>query len=328
MVKYSIEELRSSLKPERKSILNYIGVNLWVGWLLNVQIIAFIMGLLYFYGCTSLFSALLVIMVGSALYTTESHLQPQWGYRLGEWTIRQAKEYFSLRVFCEDAAALNASKQVIFSIEPHDVLPISMCTFHDYLGYFPGLKGTLACLTSMCFVVPLMRQMYTWTSATTVDKKNIQSIMKKGYSPVICPGGMQEVFLMETPDECVLFLKNRGGIVKLALQSGVPIVPSFAFGQRGAYRFWIPRSTFLKTIGRKIGFLPMIFFGLANLPLSQPSPCPLSVVVGAPIPVEKDENPSAEKIQKVLDELLAAYTRIFEQNKDRFGMSYVTLRIC
>jgi hypothetical protein len=328
--KYSIEEITSplqTLENRGKSISNYMGVNLWVGWLLNIQIIVAIMVVLYFYELTSMFFTLLAVLVSSTLYTTDRRYQPQWGYRIGEWVMHQAKEYFSLRVFCEDAAALNASKTVIFAIEPHDVLPISMLAFHDCLGYFPGLKA-LACVTSICFTVPIMRHIYTWVSATTVDRNNMKSIISEGISPVVCPGGMQEVVLMENPDQCVLYLRNRFGIIKIAMQTGVPLVPSFAFGQRAAYRFWIPKSALLQAIGRKIGFLPMVFFGIGNLPLAQPSPCPLTVVVGAPIHVSMVQDPSKDQIQKVMDELLAAYTRIFEKNKDRFGMSKVTLRIC
>lgn len=36
-------------------------------------------------------------------------------------------------------------------------------------------------------------------------------MMKRGVSAVLCPGGVQEVVLMENPNECVLYLKSRFG---------------------------------------------------------------------------------------------------------------------
>lgn len=90
----------------------------------------------------------------------------------------------------------------------------------------------LGCLTSACFNIPLMRHIYTWVNAHSIDKKNIQRMIANKISPVLCPGGVQEVILMEHEDECVLFLKSRLGFVKLAIVNGTALVPVFCFGLR------------------------------------------------------------------------------------------------
>jgi len=52
-------------------------------------------------------------------------------------------------------------------------------------------------LTSLAFNVPLMRHVYTWANAYSVEKKSMIKAIKDGYSPVVCPGGVQEVTLIE-----------------------------------------------------------------------------------------------------------------------------------
>ena len=47
-----------------------------------------------------------------------------------------------------------------------------------------------------------MRNIYTWVQAGSIDKKNFFRMLDNGYSPVICPGGVQEVLLLESNSEC------------------------------------------------------------------------------------------------------------------------------
>ncbi len=67
-----------------------------------------------------------------------------------------AGDYFKTQMIVEDEEALAAHSPVIFGLEPHDVLPLSIFSFNNCMK---GLKGqnTLGCVTSACFKVPLMR---------------------------------------------------------------------------------------------------------------------------------------------------------------------------
>jgi hypothetical protein len=51
-----------------------------------------------------------------------------------------------------------------------------------------------------------MKNIYTWARAVSIDKKNLIRMLDNGYSPVICPGGVQEVLLMESTDECKIMI--------------------------------------------------------------------------------------------------------------------------
>lgn len=256
--------------------------------------------------------------------------QPSWGLAIGNWYVHKAKEYFGLKLTIENKEDLSKLAPGIFVLEPHDVLPVSIFAFCEYLKLIPGHK-VIGCLTSACFAVPLMRHIFTWGTASSVDKKNIEKLLKNGYSVSLCPGGVQEVTAMATieqPKEVIIFLKSRLGVVKLALKYGVSIVPSFCFGQRQMYSFWVPSFKWVHSLGRKIGFVPMIFAGIFGIPYSQPKPTPLSLIVGKPIPVPKVEgDPTPEVLAFYHDKLLSEMERIFNDHKHQHGMGDHKLRI-
>jgi hypothetical protein len=60
------------------------------------------------------------------------------------------------------------------------------------------------------------------------------------------------------PQELVLYLKKCKGFIKLALITGSPVVPVFAFNLDGIYGYWIPRGPFVEEISRAIGIAPLI----------------------------------------------------------------------
>lgn len=144
---------------------------------------------------------------------------------------------------------------------------------------------------------------------------------------LVCSSGVQEVTLMENEDECVLYLNSRLGFVKLAMQFGVPIVPVFSFGLRKSYSFWAPKSKIWANIGRKIGFLPMMIFGMWGLPMGPPKECEYTNVIGRPIPVPQIAEPTQEDVKKYHALYVEALTALFEKNKARCGMAQIKLRI-
>ena len=89
------------------------------------------------------------------------------------------------------------------------------------------------------FLIPIVRQLWWWVGVRPVSRSSMRSILQSGKSVVFVPGGIREIAAMKTGVE-VVYLKERYGFVKLAIQMGVPLVPVFAFGQTQAYT--IPTS--------------------------------------------------------------------------------------
>jgi len=276
-----------------------------------------------------LFTAFIALVVASALYPLHDKMQPAWGKALGSWIMHKAREYFGLKLVFEDKEKHTSCGPAILVLEPHDVLPVSIFALSDYLGYNEGHTG-IGCLTSICFAIPLMKHIYTWASAASVDKSNILRLMKEGKTITVCPGGAQEVtYMTADEDDITLYLKKRMGLVKLALQFGRPLIPVFTFNQRSTYSFSIPTSPLIRAIGKQLGFIPMVFYGVLGLPFSMPKPTPLTVVVGQPIPVPKvqESEMSDELVCKYHTQLLEAIEKLFHTHKEACGKGNARLTI-
>eukprot|EP01035_Chromulina_nebulosa_P017690 gene17690-23280_t len=152
-------------------------------------------------------------------------------------------------------------------------------------------------------------------------------MIKQRISPVICPGGVQEVTYLKNDKEVVLYLKKRLGFIKLGLQNGVSITPVFTFGLRQSFSFWIPKNALTTFIGRKLGVLPMLFFGVWGVPLGPGKPSDYNIVVGKPIKVPLIADPTEDQIKEYHQIYLDELTRLFELFKEDFGMKDIPLRI-
>lgn len=103
-------------------------------------------------------------------------------------------------------------------------------------------------------------------------------------------------------------------------------------------QYWIPKSPLLHQLGRRIGFVPMLFFGVFGLPLGQPKPSPLNMVIGAPIPFREksgeakspsniDKKFTDEDVVEYQERFIASMQNIFDENKAKFGLQNTVLRI-
>ena len=256
--------------------------------------------------------------------------------------MHKAQEYFAVRLYFEDKHSVeNPNTPALFFLEPHDVLPVGIFVFQDFLGYFKG-HAMLGAVSGSLFNAPFMRHTYTWANGTSVEKENLQRVISEGHSVVLCPGGAREAMYLQSDKECTLFIRKRYGLVKLAMEFGTPIYPVFTFGLRKMYPVWAPKSKFIKKWGTLLGYVPLFFLGIFNIPFAQPKPTPLTIVVGKPIFVEKLKDPSVlnkragddkidpevdKKIKEIHGQIVDSIERIFQTYKSEFDMEDVTLKI-
>ncbi len=313
------------------SLIPTLAVQLWMGWNGGIP---FLVILICIVPSTTFKSIVLSILILSLL------LPPQFpgslGSKIGGWICQNAKKYFGLKTTIEDYDQIQCysdeNKAIIFACEPHDILPYSVFCFNKALQILPGKVSGTVLMTTAVFRIPIMRQIYSWLGAHSVDKSTFRHHLQNGRSLAFCPGGVQEVMYLDDPDaphEIALYLQSRKGFIKLALESGSPIVPVFTFHLDGSFGYFLPRGKAVGALARTIGFLPIFFWGRFGIPLGIPYPKKLSVVFGRAIDVPKVDKSEVtnELVNKYHEIFVEEMIDLFERHKLVEGYGHRTLKI-
>mmetsp|Transcript_5762 Transcript_5762/g.11773 ORF Transcript_5762/g.11773 Transcript_5762/m.11773 type:complete len:296 (-) Transcript_5762:652-1539(-) len=154
---------------------------------------------------------------------------------LHKWIIGR-NGYFKGEVVYDNKAALQNTRQCIFGAFPHGVVSLHhmllMTDADGFVSEFP----TLSCekrrdlAASVVFKIPGWRELLLWMGCVDACRKNAMSVLRKGCSLYILPGGELEQILTRRGEHHV-YLKKRKGFCKLALEHGVALVPVYSFGE-------------------------------------------------------------------------------------------------
>ena len=252
-------------------------------------------------------------------------IQKERGKKLGEWIMIQVEKYFGFKTTIEDEDAIAEISMkgdaCIFAFAPHDLIAYGASIFHYRLQRLPPgrVRDTMECLVSSAILnSPIMRQIFTWNTCAPVSKSYFRKKLQNKESFVFVPGGAQEVFYMDKtkPNKLVLYLKERKGFIKLALETGTPICPVFCFGLDGSYAYLIPKGSIMEKITSLVGFVPMIFFGRWGVPFGIPRPQKIHVVIGKPIYVPcRGTDIQEEDVKFYHDLYLTELRNLFERHK-------------
>ncbi|KAL3693247.1 hypothetical protein R1sor_006898 [Riccia sorocarpa] len=239
---------------------------------------------------------------------------------VARFIAKYAPAYFPTETHCEDVNALDPNRPYM---EPHSVLPISIVVTTKHYGFLP-LKKMKALATTAIFWTPVLRHVWSWLGLVPATKETFRQWLKEGYSCVVVPGGVQECLSLRYGHETI-YLKRRHGFIRLAIEAGAPLVPCFCFGQSEIYHFWIPSGKWFTKFSRAIGFTPLLFWGMYGSPL--PFPKRMYFVVGKPIEVQKNPNPSIEEVTEIQTKFIAAMEELFEKHKAVAGYKDATLTV-
>jgi len=134
-------------------------------------------------------------------------------------------------------------------------------------------------------------------------------LQKEKRSIGLMAGGIAEIFLTSRKDE-MIYLKNRKGFIKLAMQLGTPLVPIYYFGNTQLFDF-VGGET-LSRLSRKFKLSMVLFYGRFFLPI--PYQHPITMVVGRPIPVPHVEHPSPELVDRLHTRFVNELNKLYDDH--------------
>lgn len=146
---------------------------------------------------------------------------------------------------------LRNGQNYIIAAQPHGVL--SMCAICSAVSAEEEFRGTIPTgVASALLLTPILKHVMGIFNLIPASKENLKKQFKRGGiegTVVLYVGGMAELFLSSAEEE-VLYLKNRKGFIKLALQEGVDVIPIYLFGNTTVLS--VIKTGLLANLSRKV----------------------------------------------------------------------------
>lgn len=245
-----------------------------------------------------------------------------WDRARRNWLFDQWIKYFSVRTAFEQP--LPTDRPFIFAMSPHGIYPF---------GQAMGLVGKLSAMfhdmrpvtADMALRAPVFRHLLGWVGAIGASRKSMKKALAEGNSLCLIPGGMAEMF-RSTPTKDIVLLNARKGFIRLAIETGTDVVPSYCFGNSELLTL-APLSRRLESFSRHLRLSLLFFWGRWGLPI--PFKRPLLYAVGAPIRIAKlpaDQITQAH-VDKVHAEFVAAVLALYDKYKHVHGCGAKTLLV-
>ena len=258
------------------------------------------------------------------------------------WRIwRHYRNFFPVTLV--KTAELDSGRNYLLGSHPHGILCSgAFCCFAtDGLGparfsaQFPGLTARLLTLEGQ-FWIPGNRELVLGSGCCAATRRGMEALLGQpgGVAAVLVVGGAPES-LNSDKHRIKLVLNRRKGWLKIALRYGVSLVPTFTFGEAAIYdQLPNPEGSLVRRVQdylqHVMGFAPVLFFGRGIFQYSfgiLPYRRPLTLVVGAPLAVEKVAEPSREQINLLHRRYVSALVALYEEYNPVYGDKNVVLEI-
>ncbi|KAG0558812.1 hypothetical protein M758_10G053300 [Ceratodon purpureus] len=306
-------------KGWKSDVLTFLAIVLWMGGFhLN-----FLVAGLCIWNFGKPWALTLLAFWIALIFTPVGYNNGGVGDSVARFICKYAPAYFPIKVVFEDKSAFKLKQSYVIAGEPHSFLPIGIIILTPQCGVLP-VSDLRALATSAVFWTPYVRQVWTSLGVAPVSRKYFTELLQRGTSAIIIPGGVQECLYMERGRE-VVYLKKRYGFVKVAMETGAHIVPTFCFGQSNTYGWWKPKGHWYHQLSRAIGFTPLLFWGRFGTPI--PFRSPMTYVIGKPIEVTKNPQATHEEVAAVLEKFIEAVEVLFEKHKAAAGFEDISLHV-
>lgn len=160
----------------------------------------------------------------------------------------------------------------------------------------------------------------------SANKSTLKQTLESKKSIVLVAGGAAEA-LHTHPDTMVLYLKKRKGFVRLAMETGKPLIPCIGFGENEIFNTLVTTKADNRGWKGLLWRLQEFFMRVTSVSppiITNPIPQPikLSVVVGAP--VEMDPKKSVDENHGMY---LQQVMKLYGAHARQLGYGHVKLEI-
>jgi acyl-CoA synthetase (AMP-forming)/AMP-acid ligase II len=220
--------------------------------------------------------------------------------------------YFSYRSIIEAPLSAYEGMTSIYCFGPHGVFTLGPTIQAMINGLIVG-EDMHFLAANAAFSLPIYNIRLQMLGVKSVERKSFVSLLEKGRSVGMVPGGIAEMFSLRREEEALAVL-SRKGFVKIALETGCQIVPCYCFGN--SQTFSSGSTPWLAALSRMLRTSLILFWGRFGLPI--PHRTPLLTVVGKPLLCPKVENPSPELINEYHELYLRETRRIYDTYKNTY----------
>ncbi|NXL01266.1 DGAT2 acyltransferase, partial [Mesembrinibis cayennensis] len=322
--------------PSQRDVRSWLQLLAVLQWVLSFLLLGTVSLLILIYLVFTSFWPISALYLAWIIFDWDT---PEKGGRrlpcLRRWPVwRHFRDYFPVKLV--KTHDLSPSHNYIIGSHPHGILCIgAFCNFitgsTGFWEMFPGIRPFLTTLAGN-FRLPIFREYLMSGGLCPVTRRAIGYLLSKngtGNAVAIVIGGAAES-LSCRPGVTTLILKNRKGFVRMALQHGAYLVPSFSFGENDLFRQVVfEEGSWMRSIQQRfqkmMGFAPCIFYGRGLTSVRSrgflPYARPITTVVGEPVTVPKIEDPSCETVDMYHEMYIRSLLKLFNENKTKYGMS-------
>lgn len=266
-------------------------------------------------------AAVLALLVAVSFFPRHIRVQPTLIHANPLWPMW--RRYFAFQVVREGPALLWAQQRgpVLIPEEPHGVFPIGQWLSHPVFGdIFPkGMFFAKCGAADIMLRIPLFRLLFAGMGVVSARREALERELAKGYNLAIIPGGVAEVFCTAMDRE-VVFLRQRTGFCRFALEHGLDIIPCFHLGNSATLNHLGAHGGVLMWLSRKLRLTVMAVWGRWGLPI--PYAQHVVMAVGQPIRVQRPAGggpASPEQIHALHARYLLELEGLFDRHKHRVG---------
>lgn len=240
--------------------------------------------------------------------------RPQLTMKRFAW-IESISDYFSHKLI-RMGPPLNPDTTYVMGFHPHGIVPVTvfwMQLTDQWKKCCPGIYGC-PLTASALHQIPIVRDILQLFGGREVSRQAFADALSNKQSVILVPGGQSEMIESASGKNQLRIYTGHSGFIKLAIQAGASLLPILSLQeteimdniQRKPMQKW-----FVKNTGVPFPFFP---YGVLCFPI--PRPIHLPIIVGEPIALTKNKNPTDSEVAAVHEQYYAQIKTMFQKNKN------------